>query len=102
MDILLHPTRNDAFPLVILEAMAVGCSVLSTNQGGIPDMLKGLEGSKVIDELSFTSALFNLIEKKSLLVDYTRESFSKFDSNFTAGRFEENILEIVCECSKGT
>lgn len=101
MDILLHPTRNDAFPLVILEAMAVGCSVLSTNQGGIPDMLKGLEGSKVIDELNFTPALFNLIEKKSLLVDYTRESFSKFDSNFTAEKFEENILEIVCECSKG-
>lgn len=38
-DVFILPTLNDSFPLVILEAMASGLPVVSTNVGGIPSMI---------------------------------------------------------------
>ncbi|MGO9763580.1 MAG: glycosyltransferase family 4 protein [Solirubrobacteraceae bacterium] len=38
-DVLCLPTRADAVPWAILEAMACGTPVLSTRVGGIPDLL---------------------------------------------------------------
>ena len=38
--VLIHPTYWDGVPLTILEALAVGMPVISTNIGGIPDTIK--------------------------------------------------------------
>jgi len=38
-DILLHPTRQDSFPLVILEALKNGLAVLGTDLYGIKEMV---------------------------------------------------------------
>ncbi len=48
-DILVLPTKNDGFPLVILEAMAAGCAVVSSRGiGAIEDViLDGVSGSLV-------------------------------------------------------
>jgi glycosyltransferase involved in cell wall biosynthesis len=40
-DLLVHPTKRDNCPLVILEAMATGLPVLATPVGDIPRMLDG-------------------------------------------------------------
>lgn len=39
MDFLLYPSFNDAFPLVILEALQVGLPVVASDQGAIPEIL---------------------------------------------------------------
>ena len=38
-DILLNPTNVDNFPLSLVEAFACGLAVVSTNVGGIPDLV---------------------------------------------------------------
>jgi glycosyltransferase involved in cell wall biosynthesis len=38
-DILLNPTNVDNMPMTLLEAFAAGLPVVSTDVGGIPDML---------------------------------------------------------------
>lgn len=44
-DILLHPTRQDSFALVVLEAMKFGLPVISTNVYAIPEMVQdGVNG----------------------------------------------------------
>lgn len=44
-DICLLPSRHDVFPLVGLEAMRLGCCLLSSNVGGLPEMIQdGLNG----------------------------------------------------------
>ena len=37
------PTLADTFPLVILEAMAYGCPIISTSVGGIPSQVRDAE-----------------------------------------------------------
>ncbi len=38
-DVSLVPSRNEAFGLVVIEAMACGTPVIGTNQGGIPEII---------------------------------------------------------------
>lgn len=42
-DLLVYPSLYDAFPDTLLEALHVGCPVLASAVGGIPDILKEKE-----------------------------------------------------------
>jgi glycosyltransferase involved in cell wall biosynthesis len=44
-NLLFTPTHWDAFPVVILEAMAAGLPVLGSEVGGLPSMLEGGRGA---------------------------------------------------------
>jgi glycosyltransferase involved in cell wall biosynthesis len=39
IDVLAHPSLSDAFPQVVLEAMAAARPVVATNVGGIPELV---------------------------------------------------------------
>lgn len=42
-DVLVHPARQEGFGLVLVEALATGLPVVSTNVGGIPEVLEGTD-----------------------------------------------------------
>jgi len=56
-DLMVYPTLYDAFPDTILEALHVGCPVLSSSVGGIPDLLGN-------SDLLFESANYTEIADK--------------------------------------
>lgn len=42
-DLMVYPTLYDAFPDTVLEALHVGCPVIASKVGGIPEMLESPE-----------------------------------------------------------
>ncbi|MCL2253114.1 MAG: glycosyltransferase family 4 protein [Lachnospiraceae bacterium] len=63
------PTHFEAMPISILEAMAAGMAILSTNAGGIPDVITdGIEGRLVApkDEEALSKGLVELLESEDV------------------------------------
>ncbi len=42
--VMVLPSYTEGFPMVVLEAMAMGCAVISTAVGAVPQMLAGDDG----------------------------------------------------------
>lgn len=47
-DVLVHPSRAEGLPKVIVEAMAVGVPVVATAVGTVPDLLAGGERGRLV------------------------------------------------------
>jgi glycosyltransferase involved in cell wall biosynthesis len=61
-DVFVLPSYNEAQPVAIVEAMAVGCPVISTTIGGIPEMLADGEAGILIDPGDVTELVRHLRE----------------------------------------
>ena len=98
-DIFVLPTyyENEAFPLSILEAMKFGLPVISTYEGGIPDMItEGIDG-----RLFPGRDIEALARQIEYLLDHPEERRSlgeaartKFFERFTVATFERNMLQV--------
>ncbi len=60
-DLFILPSRTEAFPYVVLEAMALSKPILATHVGAIPDMLSG--GCGVLIPPEDAAALAGAIER---------------------------------------
>ena len=96
-DIFVHPTLNDAFPLVILEAMQAQLPIISTFQGAIPEMIIDNESGILVKE----NDPDELAKKMQFLID--NENFrnflggnakKRFFQNYTLEIFENKMAEI--------
>ena len=95
-DIFVFPTyyHNEAFPLVILEAMQFGLPVISTREGGIADMISENESGYLIkkqDATELADKIQDLIEDSSKRKNMGTASKMKFDRLFSLGTFESNL-----------
>jgi glycosyltransferase involved in cell wall biosynthesis len=46
-DLFVHPTLNDAFPTVLLEALAAGLPIVASRVGGVPEIVDDATGKLV-------------------------------------------------------
>ena len=100
-DIFVFPTENDCFPLVLLEAMAHRLPIITTNEGGIPDIVvNGKNG--IICERKNPESLANcitvLLNDKNLCRKMGDEGYRILKERFTEELFEEKMLEILNTC----
>ena len=61
-DICVLPSRNDAAPLAVLEAMAAGKPIVTTPVGGIPEYVKDGRNGIVVQHKKLASAIEFLVE----------------------------------------
>jgi glycosyltransferase involved in cell wall biosynthesis len=45
--ILIIPSRNESFPYIVLEAAAAGMPIITTNVGGIPEIVAGTDNALI-------------------------------------------------------
>ena len=97
-DVFVLPTREDCFPLVILEAMAAGIPVVSTYEGGIPDEVdEGVTGLLCGsgDSLALADALQKLITDEDLRLQMGKMGRLSYLQRFTAACFEKRFEEVL-------
>jgi glycosyltransferase involved in cell wall biosynthesis len=99
-DIFIFPTyyHNEAFSLVNLEAMQYGLPVISTREGGIPDVVEdGVTGYLVnkMDPQDLADKIEILIQQPSLRQKMGMAGMRKYQNNYTLQIWEENLNNIL-------
>jgi glycosyltransferase involved in cell wall biosynthesis len=103
-DIFVLPTRKDAFPLVILEAMSFSLPVVSTFEGAIPEIVIDGETGFLVkpgDTKMLSDRLALLIQRKDLREHLGLAGRKRFVENFTSEIFEKNLVRTLKECLQG-
>ena len=101
-DVFVFPTYyyNECFPLVILEAMEYKLPVISTNEGGIPDMVKDGENGLIFEKqnpYSLADCIAKLLDDEELRVKMGNAGYDKFCREFTLQQFEHRMLDILSQ-----
>ncbi len=98
-NILIHPTFNDALPLVLLEGMASGCFLISTQQGGIPDILENKCFAHILNnpESGELSDVIKEVIENKLVDENITSAIKEFNNKYTIGAFESRMLGIFQE-----
>jgi glycosyltransferase involved in cell wall biosynthesis len=98
-DIFVLPTfyKNESFPLVLLEAMNYSLPIISTHEGGIPDIVidneTGYLVPPIIDELVLKlEVLINDPDLGKKLGNAGKQRFLEF---YTIEKFEKNFVEVL-------
>ncbi len=99
-DIFIHPSLNDAMPLVVLEAMSAGLPIIASDVGAIPEMLAEGDAGLVtpagsVDALS--EALLSLAENNILRTELGIRGRQRFEDNYTTHHFERRLSDVFSE-----
>ncbi|WP_226581078.1 glycosyltransferase family 4 protein [Halobacillus litoralis] len=101
MDLLLLTSHLEVFPMVILEAMAVGTPVISINRGGIKEaILDGETGFLITDHSvdDFSSQIMSMhsdSEKTKKIVQAARR---KVENEFSDNKMIDRTLSEYLKC----
>lgn len=95
-DIFVFPTYNETFGLVLLEAMQHKVPVVTTDEGGIPDIVEpgrtGLFSQRQNSE-SLAEALAALLDSTEKREAYAQAGYERYKEHFTLKAFENNLVK---------
>ena len=97
-DIFVFPTYYETFGLVNLEAMEYKLPVISTNEGGIPDIVKDGENGLICEKqnpVSLADCIAKLLVDEELRVKMGSAGHEKFCREFTLDKFENRMRDIL-------
>lgn len=95
-DILILPSYSEGFPMVIPEAMAMGCAIISTDIAGIPEIvIQGINGFLINpgDIKELTNKITRLSNDRELLINFKKNSL-KLSSQYTLENYIGRLSEI--------
>lgn len=105
VDVLVQPSRADAFPTAVLEAMAGSVPVVATDVGGISELVRhGVTGTLVAGPplaATFAAALAPLLEDRERRQRLGSAGRTRFDQEFTAARWVRRLREVYVEVLEG-
>jgi glycosyltransferase involved in cell wall biosynthesis len=99
-DTFIFPTfyHNECFPLVLLEAMSCTLPVISTTEGGIPDIINDGITGYIIEKQNpekLAAKIEELILNPELRKQMGKAGQDKFLKQYTLDIFEKRMCEII-------
>lgn len=104
-DIFVFPTyyHNECFPVVLLEAMQHGLPCVSTDEGGIADIISKGKTGYVVERKNAVDLAKNLdmlMDNPDLRFEMGRQGRLKYERCFTYECFERRITDILNDVLK--
>jgi glycosyltransferase involved in cell wall biosynthesis len=100
-DIFLLPSLWENCPYACLEAMAAGCAVVSSDQGGMPELIQdGTNGllAHSGDAASFIASIERLIEDRALRERLSATARRTIEQSFTDVHIARISVQYYLEC----
>jgi len=101
-DILLLPSRTESYGLAALEAMAAGTLPLTSNAGGLPEVIDhGVSGwmADVGDVTTMSNLAISTLQDSNLLKNMSRNAqdiaFDKFNINKALAAYEQLYEQVI-------
>jgi glycosyltransferase involved in cell wall biosynthesis len=99
-DVFVFPSfyENETFGLVNIEAMSYGLPIVTTDEGGITDIVKDGENGLICkknDPNSLADKIAVLIDDESLRLKIGKNNLKKFQEYYTDKCFERNMISIL-------
>ena len=104
-DIFIFPTLYETFGLVLLEAMEHALPCISTNEGGIPDIIENGKNGYIVQKHSpeeIARKIEYLIEHPEQCIAMGKAGKEKFKKEFTLDKFEKRMKDILEDCATST
>ncbi len=96
-DIFVLPSLKETFPGVILEAMQCALPVISTKEGGIPDIVVDRETGFLVEKGNpsvLAEKIEILLKNKNLAKKMGKKGRERFLKNFTFEKMEEDFVKL--------
>ena len=102
-DFFVFPTfyYNESFPLVLLEAMQHGMACVSTNEGGIPDIVENGKTGLICERensVDLSEKIKQMIDDDAMMQSMGREAKKKYEDCYTLKCFEQNFKDCIVNC----
>jgi len=100
-DIFIFPTFYETFGLVLLEAMEHALPCISTNEGGIPNIIENGKTGYIVQKHSpkeIATKIEYLIKHPELRITMGKAGKDKFEKEFTLDKFENRMKDILKDC----
>jgi len=97
-DVFVCTSRDEALPITILEAMSQGKAIISSNVGGISEIIDdNINGILVPkeDKDALMSNIIRLYEDKTFKATLERNAYNKFIEQYTLEQYGDRFLKIM-------
>tara|TARA_Y100000590_G_scaffold449962_1_gene588941 strand:- start:798 stop:1874 length:1077 start_codon:yes stop_codon:yes gene_type:complete len=97
LDLLVHPAKKEGLGVAVMEAMSAGVPVISSNAGGLPDLLKHeIHGLlfKSDDRHSLLDALRRMISEEGLRHTFKDAARSHALQSFSIKQMSSHYIEL--------